>query len=60
MLQANLCVRVGSVSGTMGTVQDILFKNSQDPPFLPIAVFIEFDDYIGPTEGKKVVPIPPI
>ena|SRR5437016_10336798 len=36
----------------------------EDPPFLPIAVFVEFDNYTGPAitsaEGKKVVLIPPI
>ena len=55
---------VGLVNDTIGTVRDILFENGQDPPLLPIAVFVEFDDYTGPAimsaEGKKVVPIPPI
>src|SRR6266496_2299206 len=36
----------------------------EDPPFLPIAVFVEFDNYTGPAitsaEGIKVVLIPPI
>jgi hypothetical protein len=48
----------------MGTVQDILFKEDQGPPSLPIAVLISFDNYKGPTitslEGEKVVPIAPI
>ena len=41
-----------------------MFENGQDPSFLPIAVFVEFDNYTGPAitsaEGKKVVLIPPI
>src|SRR4051812_30689937 len=48
----------------MGTIQDILFKEDQGPPSLPIAVLISFDNYKGPTitslEGEKVVPIAPI
>ncbi|EXX67605.1 Pif1p [Rhizophagus irregularis DAOM 197198w] len=48
----------------MGTVQDIIFKEDQGPPSLPIAVLISFDNYKGPTitslEGKRVVPIVPI
>ena len=64
MLRANLYVEGGLVNGTIGIVHDILFKENQRPPSLPIAVFIEFDNYNGPeiisTEGKKIVPIPPI
>ncbi|CAG8490104.1 9365_t:CDS:2, partial [Racocetra fulgida] len=44
----------------LGTVQDILFED-HGPPCLPIAVFVTFDRYKGPTitnvEGTKVVPI---
>ena len=47
----------------MGTIQDILFEE-QGPPCLPVAVFISFEKYEGPTisnsEGVKVVPIVPI
>ncbi len=45
----------------MGTIQDLLFKEDQGPPSLPIAVLISFDNYTGLTisnlEGKRVVPI---
>jgi len=48
----------------MGTVREIVFEENQGPPCLPKAVLIEFDNYTGPaittTEGKKLVPIPPI
>ena len=48
----------------MGTVQDIIFKEDQGPPSLPIAVLISFDNYKGPTitslESERVVPIVPI
>ena len=45
----------------MGIVQDILFKESQRPFSLPIAVLISFDNYKGPIitslEGKNIIPI---
>lgn len=63
MLTANVWTQVGLVNGAMGTIQDIIFGN-EGPPSLPIAVFISFDKYEGPTisnsEGVKVVPIVPI
>ena len=62
MLTANIWTEVGLVNGSMGTIQDILFE--QGPPSLPVAVFISFEKYEGPTisnsEGVKVVPIVPI
>ena len=64
MLTANLQTDTGLVNGSMGTVQDIIFKEDQGPPSLPIAVLISFDNYKGPTiaslEGERVVPIAPI
>lgn len=56
MLRANLCVKVGLVNGAIGVVHDILFEKDQGPPSLPVAVFVEFDNYSGPaiisTEGR--------
>jgi hypothetical protein len=47
----------------MRTIQDILFEE-QRPPSLPIAVFINFEKYEGPSisnsESVKVVSIVPI
>ena len=40
MLTANLQTEIGLVNGSMGTVQDIIFKEDQGPPCLPIAVLI--------------------
>src|SRR2546423_297683 len=63
MLIANLWTSAGLVNESMGTIEDILFKD-QGPPALPTAVFIRFEKYNGPTvtnnEGKQVVPIMPI
>jgi len=63
MLTANVWMQTGLVNGAMGTVRDILFGN-EGPPSLPVAVFVSFDRYEGPTvsnlEGVEVVPIVPI
>jgi ATP-dependent DNA helicase PIF1 len=60
MLTANLWTEAGLVNGAMGTIQDLLFED-QEPPLLPIAVLISFDNYKGPTidslEEAEVVPI---
>ncbi|GBB92624.1 hypothetical protein RclHR1_20340003 [Rhizophagus clarus] len=54
-------ININSVT-TKGLEVQLLL--SKDPPSLPIAVLVDFDNYIGPaiisTEGKKVVPIIPI
>jgi hypothetical protein len=64
MLTVNLQTETGLVNGSMGTVEDIIFREGQGPPSLPIAVLVAFDNYKGPTiaslEGKRVVPIAPI
>jgi len=64
MLTSNLWTDAGLVNGAIGTVQDILFREDQEPPSLPVAVFVSFDNYEGPTivnlEGKRVIPIAPI
>ena len=64
MLTTNLWTEAGLVNGAIGTIQDILFGEDQGPPSLPVAVFISFDNYEGPTitnlESARVVPIAPI
>lgn len=63
MLTANIWTEASLVNGSMGTIQDIIFKG-QGPSSIPVAVLIKFDKYEGPTisnkEGVKVVPIVPI
>jgi ATP-dependent DNA helicase PIF1 len=64
MLRANLWTEAGLVNGSVGIVHGIIFEENQGPPFLPIAVLIQFDNYNGPaivtTGGMKLVPISPI
>jgi len=61
MLTVNLQTETGLVNSSMGTIQDIIFKEDQGPPSLPIAALISFDNYNSLTiislEGKRVVPI---
>ena len=64
MLTVNLQTETGLVNGSLGIVQDLIFREDQGSPSLLIAVLVSFDNYKGPTitssEGKKVVPIAPI
>ena len=63
MLTANLWPEVGLCNGAAGTVHNILYQEGQQPPNLPIAVLVVFDNYCGPSflqQHSKCVPIPPI
>ena len=63
MLTMNLWSNVGLCNGATGTVADIIFENNHQPPDLPIAVMIEFENYTGPVfdENRPLcVPICPI
>ncbi len=61
MLTVNLQTKIGLVNRSMGIIQDIIFKENQGPPCLPIAVLISFNNYKASTitslEGERVVPI---
>ena len=63
MLTANLWQEVGLCNGASGKVHQILYQEDQQPPALPIAVLVNFDNYCGPpflTDLPKCIPIPPI
>ena len=63
MLTMNLWPSVGLCNGATGTVVDIIYQTGLQPPSLPIAVVIHFDDYRGPSlcDSKPgCVPICPI
>ena len=63
MLTRNLWTDKGLCNGSMGTVLDIVYKQGDTPPALPIAVVVQFDDtYTGPSfssEKPRIVPIIP-
>ncbi len=63
MLTMNLWASVGLCNGATGTIVDIIYQNNHQPPDLPIAVMVEFENYRGPgfNESQPLcVPICPI
>jgi ATP-dependent DNA helicase PIF1 len=63
MLTSNLWQQTGLCNGATGTVKDILYKDNQKPPSLPVSVLVEFEKYKGPPfipEHPTWVPIPPL
>ncbi|CAB4010748.1 ATP-dependent DNA helicase PIF1 [Paramuricea clavata] len=61
MLTLNLWPSLGLCNGSTGTVVDIIYAVNHQPPDLPIAVIVHFDNYIGPAFGNiaSCVPIVP-
>ncbi|CAB3986136.1 ATP-dependent DNA helicase PIF1 [Paramuricea clavata] len=54
---------VGLCNGATGTVVDIIYQNNHQPPDLPIAVIVEFENYRGPVFNENqplCIPIIPI
>ena len=49
ILTMNLRPTVGLCNGATGTVVDFIYHNNSQPPSLPIAVVVQFDDYEGPS-----------
>ena len=65
MLTRNLWTEVGLCNGAMGTVVDIIYAEAHQPPVLPIAIIVQFDDkdYSGPTFCENIpncVPLYPV
>ena len=54
MLTMNLWTDVGLCNGATGTVLDFIYANNQQPPDLPIAVIVKFDDYSGPSISHSI------
>ena len=50
----------GLCNGSTGHVIDIIYKEGHEPPYLPIAIIVKFDDYTGQSflnETSSYVPI---
>ena len=63
MLTMNLWASVGLCNGATGKVVDIIYQNNYQPPDLPIAVMVEFENYRGPVCNKSLqlcIPMCPI
>ena len=63
MLTMNLWSSIGRCNGATGTVIDMVYENNHQPPDLPIAVKVEFENYRGPVFNENqplCIPIYPI
>ena len=63
MLTMNLWSNVGLCNGATGTVVDIVYQNNHQPPDLPIAVIVKFENYRGPVFNENqplCIPVYPI
>ena len=63
MLTRNLWSSVGLCNGATGAVVDFIYQNNHQPPDLPIAVIVEFENYRGPVFNENAplcIPICPI
>ena len=49
MLTMNLWTDVGLCNGATGTVIDFIYADNHQPPDLPQAVIVKFDNYKGPS-----------
>ena len=47
MLTMNLWTDVGLCNGATGTIVDLIYASDQQPPDLPIAIMVKFNDYTG-------------
>src|SRR2546421_7343776 len=63
MLRTNLWTEAGLVNGSVGTIQEVIFEENQEPPSLPIAIMVEFDNYSSPAMSineKRLISISPV
>ena len=60
MLTMNLWTDVGLCNGATGTIVDFIYASNQQPPDLPIAVIVKFDDYAGPSLTNRITGCVPI
>ena len=62
MLTMNLWPSARLCNGSTGTVVDIVYSHDSQPPDLPIAIIVKFNNYSGPAflDDNNCVPIPPI
>ncbi len=66
MLTTNLWQKCGLINGTCGTIVDFVYNDRDEPPTLPVAVMVQFDEtYKGPSfeydtyKIDRLVPICP-
>ena len=57
MLTMNLWPSVGLCNGATGTVVDFIYHSNLQPPSLPIAVIVQYDEYEGPSNCVPICPV---
>ena len=45
----NLWTDIGLCNGATGTIAEFIYASNQQPPNLPIAIIVKFNDYTGPS-----------
>ena len=63
ILTMNLWTDIGLCNGATGTIVEFIYASNQQPPDLPIAIIVKFNDYTGPSLTNRIpgcVPICPI
>ena len=60
MLTMNLWTDVGLCNGAIDVVIDFIYCNNQQPPDLPIAVIVKFDQYTVPSVNNEIPHCVPI
>ncbi|CAH3037341.1 unnamed protein product, partial [Pocillopora meandrina] len=60
MLTMNLWTDVGLCNGATGTAIDFIYADNHQPPDLPQAVIVKFDNYKGPSISKSIPSCVPI
>ena len=61
MLTMNIWPCVGLCNGATGTVIDFIYHNNHQPPDLPMAVIVQFKDYLrGPSISDTLQSCVPI
>ena len=63
MLTMNLWPSVGLCNGATGRIIDYIYQVEHQPPHLPVAVIVKFDDYNGPSISDTLhscVPVCPV
>ena len=60
MLTMNLWTDAGLCNGASGTVLYFIYVTNEQPPDLPIAVVVKFNDYRGPSISDDIPGCVPI
>ena len=60
VLTMNLWTDVGLCNWAAGTIVDFIYADNKQPPDLPIAIIVKFNDYGGPSISDSITGCVPI